>query len=304
MLSSIDNKYLDKYPADNLTTSTNVNVDMTITNDLRSIPILVGNRPPNKFNCSQRILNNNVTIRRDNKVVKALSLPTVWSANHRSIWPRLANTIDELIELEAHVAFHCEHWQNSDNKNKQYQLKKAYELKGVSYISTPRSDRTGGGAAITLLSESPFTLTQLFPANPQKLEVCRGLLKLKNVTGELRSILLCSFYNLPNSRKQRALLDHISEIYYKNKSHVMGFMCAGDRNGIRIADFLQISNTFRQIVTQPTYNKEKILDICVTDLGAFYGEPELRQPIIPNDPSRKPSDHNPWIVRPWNANGN
>ena len=76
MLSSIDNKYLDKYPTDNLPTSTNVNVDMTITDDLRSIPILVGNRPPQKLNCWQRILNNNITIRRDNKVVMALSLPT------------------------------------------------------------------------------------------------------------------------------------------------------------------------------------------------------------------------------------
>ena len=51
-------------------------------------------------------------------------------------------------------------------------------------------------------------------------------------------------------------------------------------------------------MTKPTHIGNKILDICVTDLGAYYLEPEIRCPVEPNDPSRCPSDHFPWILRP------
>ena len=52
-------------------------------------------------------------------------------------------------------------------------------------------------------------------------------------------------------------------------------------------------------ISQPTYLKsKKIQDILVSDLGKFYGEPVIRQPIIPNVMGRKPSDHSPWFVQP------
>ena len=38
------------------------------------------------------------------------------------------------------------------------------------------SDRIGGGAGITLINESPVVMTQIFPSNPYKLEVCWALL--------------------------------------------------------------------------------------------------------------------------------
>ena len=78
----------------------------------------------------------------------------------------------------------------------------------------------------------------------------------------------------------------------------MGFICAGDRNDISIEKFLAISQTFRQIVTKPTYHGEKVLDICVTDLGTYYAEPEIRQPVEPNVKDRVPSDHLPWFAQP------
>ena len=144
------------------------------------------------------------------------------------------NTLDELVELEAHVGFHCEVWENRENKEHAIEIQRAYELRGVQYISTARPDRVGGGAALTLLIESPFTLKQITPPNPKQLEICWALLKLKNPTSELKSILLCSFYSPPNSRKQTALLDHISDVYYGLKTPTMGFICAGDRNEIKI----------------------------------------------------------------------
>ena len=40
------------------------------------------------------------------------------------------------------------------------------------------------------------------------------------------------------------------------------------------------------------------MDICVTDLGSYYCEPQIRQPITPEDSTRVPSDHNPWFATP------
>ena len=148
------------------------------------------------------------------------------------------------------------------------------------------------------------TLKQITPPNPKQLEICWALLKLKNPTSELKSILLCSFYSPPNSRKQTALLDHISDVYYGLKTPTMGFICAGDRNDIKIEKILEISQTFRQIVTKPTYSGGKVLDICVTDLGAYYGEPEIRKPIEPNVIGRVPSDHSPWFTKPHTDSAN
>ena len=262
-----------------------------------SIPIITGNRvpPPDP---EPRLPPSRKTVKRNQKAVTALSLPNLWGANHRSLWPRLENTLDELVELEAHLGFHCEVWESKENKVHALEIQKAYELQGVQYISTARSNRVGGGAALTLLTKSPFSLKQLTPPNPKQLEICWGLLKLKNPTSELKSILACSFYSPPNSRKQTALLDHISDTYYGLKTPTMGFICAGDRNDIKIEKFLEISQTFRQIVTKPTYSGGRMLDICVTDLGAYYEEPEIRKPVEPNDKTRVPSDHFPWFTKP------
>ena len=142
------------------------------------IPILTGNRstPPQP---EERSPSARITLKRNNKAVAALSLPNLWGANHRSLWPRLENTLDELVELQAHVGFHCEVWENKENKKHAIEIEKAYELRGVEYISTARPDRVGGGAAITLLRESPFSIKKLTPPSPRKLEVCWGMLKLK-----------------------------------------------------------------------------------------------------------------------------
>ena len=41
-----------------------------------------------------------------------------------------------------------------------------------------------------------------------------------------------------------------------------------------------------------------MLDICVTDMGTYYGEPKIRKPIEPNARDRVPSDHSPWFTEP------
>ena len=140
-------------------------------------------------------------------------------------------------------------------------------------------------SSIALIKQLVLFVTQLFPPTPKNVEVCWCLLKFKKPNSSLKSILLCCFYSPPNSRKQSILIDHISEVYYKNKTSASGFICCGDRNDIKIEKFLEISDSFRQIVTKPTYGNNKVLDICITDLGSYYCEPQVRQPIISENPS-------------------
>ena len=79
------------------------------------IPVFTGNRPI-VLEIEDRLPSACRTVRRNNKAVTALSLPNIWGANHRSLWPKLENTLDELVELQAHVGFHCEVWENKENK--------------------------------------------------------------------------------------------------------------------------------------------------------------------------------------------
>ena len=126
---------------------------------IRPVPLPAARRTP-----------YNTTIRRDNRTVQALSLPNIMVANHRSMFPKFVDVIKE--------------------------------VHGLHNISTPRINRRGGGAAITLICNSPFTLSPLKSSSKpgeEKLEVCWGLRKPKVPTGNIKYIIICSFYIPPNT---------------------------------------------------------------------------------------------------------
>ena len=162
--------------------------------------------------------------------------------------------------------------------------------------------RRGGGVAITLISDSPFTLTKLDIddfENDSPLEVCWGIVKPRQPTGQIKSIIVCSFYCPPRSRKKTDLLNHITTNYFilKSKYPDSGFICGGDRNDLNTQLLLDIDPSFKQLVTMPIY-KQSILDIIVTDLGHYYLDPTTRSPVQPEDPATTcPSDHNIVIVK-------
>ena len=60
-----------------------------------------------------------------------------------------------------HVGLHSEIWQDVTNTAHTNKVEEALELHGIIYISTPRHGRRGGGAAITLIADSPLTITKL-----------------------------------------------------------------------------------------------------------------------------------------------
>ena len=142
-------------------------------------------------------------------------------ANHRSIFPKFKNLIDEILENNIQLGLHSEIWEDKENVAHANTIEEALELHGIQYVSTPRLNRRGGGAAITLIVDSPFVLTKLdnnTMAGEQSLEVCWGLLKPKSPTGHIKTLIVCAFYLPPNSRKKSALIEHISLNYYRLKS--------------------------------------------------------------------------------------
>ena len=170
-------------------------------NNVQHIPVIIGHGGPHpklKQPCNTRTTYRK-TIRRDNRAVTALSLPNIMVTNHRSVFPKFNNLVDEILENDMHLGLHCEIWENKENKAHANMIEEALEIHGIQYISTPRPDRRGGGAAITLISDSPFVLTKLDISvvdGGHSLEVCWGLLKPRTPTGHIRSIIVCAFYML------------------------------------------------------------------------------------------------------------
>ena len=138
--------------------NSHLNDSETIQDD-QTIPVIVGNRPAVAASSIPRT-NSRVTIRRDNRTLLALSLPSIFVTNHRSFFPKCKNFLDEMFELNMQLGLHSEIWEDKENKNHQHMIEEAFELQGVRYISNPRKNRRGGGAAITLI-EKDFLLSEL-----------------------------------------------------------------------------------------------------------------------------------------------
>ena len=297
------------YPMDNLTSISSADPADTCSphpeyNSSQSphtIPVLIGvAAQANLYQSRSPRPPQRTRIRRDNRAITALSLPNIMVANHRSFFPKFNNIVDEIIETNTHLGLHCEVWENSENPNHANMIEEALEIHGIKYISTPRPNRRGGGVAITMIMDSPFTLSKLDPpVTPDVLEVCWGLVKHKHPSGHIKNVIVCVFYSPPSSKKKSALINHISLNYYilKGQYPDSAFICGGDKNDLNVQLLLDISSSFRQLVTLPTY-RQSVLDVLVTDLGQYYLVPEIRPPVLPDNPALAvPSDHSIVLVK-------
>ena len=166
--------------------------------------------------------------------------------------------------LNLTLGLHSEIWEVKEKKTHQNKIEEALQLEGVNYISNPRPNRRGGGAAITLI-EGEFTLTKLDVVIPKNLEVVWGLVRPKVPTTQFKGILVCSFYSAPNSTKKNQLIQHIALNYatLKVKHKNTFFMAGGDKNELDIRKLLDISPTFHNLNTKPTHGNKNI-DVIVT----------------------------------------
>ena len=81
------------------------------------------------------------------------------------------------------------------------------EIKGISYISTPRPGLRRGGAIAA--NPTNFSLVKLHIDIPHNLEVVWGLLRQTRAVGRIRKIMVCPFSSPPHSKKKNILIDHI-----------------------------------------------------------------------------------------------
>ena len=115
-----------------------------------------------------------------------------------------------MLEREGDISFLTEVWQKQENKKHQEKIEKMFEMSGIKYISTPRpGTKRGGGAAIAVRTKN-FSLSKLNIAIPKSAEVVWGLLKPKSITGNISTIIVCSFYSPPRLRKNNGLIDHLT----------------------------------------------------------------------------------------------
>ena len=266
--------------------------DLSADESSSKITVITGNRPSVKPKPHRLPVRK--TIKRDNRGELSLYLPNIAVYNHRSIWKKIKNFCLEFREMSMGIAFHSEVWEKRESKKHKFKIQEMFELEGISYISTARPDRRGGGCAITC-DNSHFHLKELKLDNPDNLEVTFAIIRPKDLNSPQFVIILCAVYSPPNSRKKSKMIDFISSTYHHLKSSRYSsafFALGGDINDLKTQLLLNISPKFKQVVTLPTRGS-KTLSVIVTDLWEHYQDPEILPPLQPDVPGiGKPSDHN------------
>ena len=198
--------------------------------------------------------------------------------------------------LDLTLGLHSEIWEVKENKTHQNKIEEALEIEGLQYISNPRPDRKGGGAAISLLAGS-FTLTRLDSIVPKNLEVVWGIVRPKVPTQEFKGIIVCSFYSAPHNRRKTQLIQHIAINHGELKARYKDcyFLCGGDKNDLNIQYILDISQSLHMHNTKPTHGTKNI-DILVSDMVHMYSQSVIIPNVLTDIPDGQPgggkrSDH-------------
>jgi hypothetical protein len=173
---------------------------------------------------------NIITVRRDNRLVIGESLPIISVSNLRSLTPKLNNFKIDMIEREIGVALLSEVWEKATCKKQQHEVEKMLQMDGLKYISTPRTTKRGGGAAIVVNLER-FSLEKNQLIIPHNLEVVWGLMRPKKTTSKVKEIIVAAFYSPPKSKKNSKLLDHLMSTthFLLSKYPNAGLVIGGDK---------------------------------------------------------------------------
>lgn len=134
------------------------------------IGVVVGNCPQKKSLCMSRRIPVRKTLKRDNRGQLSLYLPNIAVYNHRSIWKKMNNFCIEFHEMQLGLAFHSEVWEQKENKRQKFKIEEMLQTEDISYISTPRPNRRGGGSALTC-DDTLYHLKEIQIDNPDNLEV-------------------------------------------------------------------------------------------------------------------------------------
>ena len=275
------------------------NTDFSASNEI--IPQLDGNTSLNSENSSEVSgLGDLSSVSLPQTEDQYSSLPTIYSANARSIFPKFSDLVHKLNNSRISIAQISETWQDInklEHNQKIDTLEHQYGYKWYSFARAKyRNDGslTGGGGCAVLVNMRHWLSHELEDiVIPQGLEVVWVKVAPKNSTCDLKLLIVCSIYSKPNSRKKSVLSDHLSMNFHllKMKFPLAKFLFLGDFNCYKPDLLLKLSPQLRQLVHYKTYG-DKTLDLIVTDIHQWYHPPLPSSPLEPDYPnSAAPSDH-------------
>lgn len=272
----------------------------------KSIPVIINPRDnqeapkPNKSN-----KHNVKTIKRSNKIVEALQLPTIMNVNPRSVYNKIIEFHTFVEEEGIECVFMSESWERPDKP-----LEEIIELPNFTIISNPHQRKGIGGRPALIINTEKYTvknITQSLIEIPWGVEAVWAILTPKLImnNSKIKKIALCSFYSKPKSRMKSVLLDHINQAFniisskYGDETH---FIIAGDSNDLKLENILNLSTQFKQLVKEPTrLNPPRMLDPIITTLGSYYQTPIVLPPLDPDpDTNGVPADHLIGVMKPIN----
>ena len=230
-----------------------------------------------------RVLTN---IIRNPRVNASTCLPVIAVANVRSLLRNLNSLIKKVQNESLQIWFISECWEKQGKKNKHFQARteEIMQLHGYKYISCGArpSGKRGGGAAI-LADMRKFNMEKIVVNVPRNLEVQWALIRPKNIVQNAKfcEIILCSFYSAPNSKKHKALLDHLVSTTHALMSRwpKAAVILGGDKNDLHIATLLQALPRFGQIVSGHTHGI-KTIDVIITSCPELYSVPLISRLVI------------------------
>ena len=246
-----------------------------------------------------------ITVRRNNLIMQAISLPVVININPRSIYNKSEEFSLLLEQYNADVICMSESFERESKPLQEFLDLENYEV--ISMVK--RRDFRGGNPAI-LINKQKYIIRKLCPdpiTVPVGVEAIWALISPRNNnTKKFKHIAICSlYYRGPKSTKKQELFDHIGETYHYLSAKYgtnMEFILAGDTNRLNLSPILNLSPRLVQTVKVPTrLNPDAILDPIITTMSKYYMEPETKPPINPDDESGRPSDHLIVLMRPISA---
>ena len=274
--------------------------------------MIVGNRNEDKNMKSYKPVRIVKTIKRSNRIVQALELPSCMNINPRSVYNKPEELTSMILEEEVDCTFLSESWERPEFTLQQLLPDLTEDFEFITNPHARPCHRQGGRPAI-IIKKDKFrikNLTNTIVNIPWGVEATWASITPKNVTQDslIKMIILCSFYYPgPHSKVKTLLLDHISQTYHLLTAKYgdgLHFILGADANKLDLASILSLSPTMRQLVVTPTRG-EAILDPILSTLGLWYQVP-VSLPPLQADPGTRgaTSDHMIVIMRPMNMVNN
>ena len=199
--------------------------------------------------------NNLKVIKRSNKLIQALNLPTICNLNPRSVYNKIDEFHTFVKEEEVDLLFMSESWERE-----YLTLNQIINLEDHTVISNVSQRKGKGGRPAIIVNHTKYqvqNITNTIVQIPWGVEAVWCVLTPHNVShdSKVQKIACCAIYSKPNSNRKTLLLDHISDafnILSTRYGRGLHFILAGDTNDLKLQPILSLSPNLKQIVKKWT----------------------------------------------------